>query len=90
MGPAKIPIYLEIGSERTFAGAVDWPGWCRAKRDGTGALDALHASARRYAKVLRRTRLGFSTPEDASGYTVVERLQGDATTDFGAPSMTTR
>ena len=55
MGPAKakIPIYLEIGKKRTFAGAVDWPGWCRAGRDEATALDALDSWARRYAKVLR-------------------------------------
>ena len=87
MGPAKIPTYLEIGAKRAFAGAVEWPGWCRSGRDEPAALEALHDSARRYAKVLRGTRLGFEAPKDASALRVVERRQGDATTDFGAPSI---
>src|SRR6187431_444975 len=87
MGPAKIPTYLEIGAKRAFAGAVEWPGWCRSGRDEAAALEALQNSARRCAKVLRGTRLGFETPKDASALRVVERLHGDATTDFGAPSI---
>ena len=87
MGPAEIPTYLEIGAKRTFAGALDWPGWCRAGREEGAALEALHDAGRRYARVLRGTRLGFETQEDPSRFTVVERVQGDATTDFGAPSI---
>jgi hypothetical protein len=87
MGPAKIPTYLEIGAKRAFAGVVEWPGWCRAGRDEPAALEALYDSARRYGKVLRGTRLGFEAPKDASALVVVERRQGDATTDFGAPSI---
>jgi hypothetical protein len=86
VGPAEIPTYLEIGAKRTFAGALDWPGWCRAGRDEAAALEALHGSGCRYAKVLRGTRLGFEPP-DRSRFTIVEHLQGDATTDFGAPSI---
>jgi hypothetical protein len=29
MGPEEIRTYLEIGAKRTFAGALDWPGWRR-------------------------------------------------------------
>ena len=84
MGPAKIPTYLEFGAKRTFAGAVEWPGWCRSGRDEPAALEVLYDSAPRYAKVLRGTRLGFEAPDGASAIRVVERLEGDATTDFGA------
>jgi len=87
MGPAKIPTYLEIGAKRAFAGAIEWPGWCRSGRDEPAALEALYDSGRRYAKVLRGTRLGFEAPKGASALHVVERQQGDATTDFGAPSI---
>jgi hypothetical protein len=87
MGPAKIQTYLEIGAKRTFAGALDWPGWCRAGRDEAAALEALDGAGRRYAKVLRGTGVGFQPPEDRSRFIVVEHLQGDATTDFGAPSI---
>src|SRR3972149_4593230 len=41
MGAAEeIRVYLEIGRRRTFAGAVDWPGWCRSGRDEAGAVAA--------------------------------------------------
>ena len=87
MGSAEIRTYLEVGRKRTFAGALDWPGWCRAGRDEAAALEALHGAGPRYARVLRGARLGFEPPKDPSRFTVVERLQGDATTDFGAPSI---
>ena len=83
----KIPTYLELGAKRTFAGVIEWPGWCRAGRDEATALEAMGVAAPRYAKVLRGTRLGFGAAKEASGFAVVERLRGDATTDFGAPSI---
>lgn len=84
----QIEIYLEIGSKRTFAGALDWPGWCRSGRDEDSALLALLEAGPRYGRVLSRSRLGFKVPRDVSAFTVVERLKGSATTDFGAPDMT--
>jgi hypothetical protein len=83
----KIDVYLEIGKKRTFAGAIDWPGWCRSGRDETSALQALFDYGSRYARVLRRTRLGFKAPSDVSAFTLSERLDGNATTDFGAPGI---
>ena len=80
-------VYLEIGQKRIFAGAVDWPGWCRSGRDETAALRALFDYRHRYAAVLQRTRLGFKEPTDASALVVIERLKGNTTTDFGAPDM---
>lgn len=82
-------VSLEIGRKRTFAGAIDWPGWARSGRDEDAALGALLSYGQRYARVLRRTRLGFRAPTDLADLRVVERLQGDATTDFGAPSKAT-
>src|SRR3990172_7256036 len=63
--PEEIRVYLEIGRQRTFAGAVDWPGWCRSGRDEAGAVAALLAAAPRYARALRSSRLGFAAPVDA-------------------------
>jgi hypothetical protein len=85
---ATIPVYLERGSKRTFACAVDWPGWCRSGRDEAAALAALLAAGPRYARALNGTRLGFATPKDVSAFRVVETIKGDATTDFGAPGGT--
>jgi hypothetical protein len=78
-------VYLEIGKKRTFAGALDWPGYCRRGTDEATSLEALVEAAPRYARALRGTRLGFEAPRGVSSLRVVERLPGDATTDFGAP-----
>jgi hypothetical protein len=83
----KIDVYLEKGQKRTFAGALDWPGWCRAGRDEESALQALFDSGLHYQRVLRASRLGFHAPADLSAFVVVERLKGNATTDFGAPGL---
>jgi hypothetical protein len=80
-----LDVYLEIGEKRTFAGAIDWPGWCRSGRDEESALQALFAHGPRYAQALRRARLGFHAPEYPMALVVVERLRGTTTTDFGAP-----
>jgi len=82
---SRTPVYLELGTKKVFAGAIDWPGWCRSGKGEEAALDALATYAPRYAAALRRTRFGFSASTDASSFKVVERLKGDATTDFGAP-----
>ena len=84
---AKTPVYLEIGRKRVFAGSVDWPGWSRSGRDEDAAIDTLLAYAPRYAKVLRGTRLNFDPPSRRSALTLVERLSGNATTEFGAPDI---
>lgn len=84
---AKIDTYLEIGQKRTFGGALDWPGWCRSGRDEASALQALMEYAPRYARVVGSARLAFEAPSDLSAFVVRERLQGNATTDFGAPGL---
>jgi hypothetical protein len=81
-----IEVYVEIGQTRTFASALDWPGWCRSGRDEASALQALYTHGPRYARAIQTTRLKFSAPSDAATLVVVERLTGNATTDFGAPN----
>jgi hypothetical protein len=65
----------------------DWPGWCRSGRDEASALQALCDYGPRYARALQTTELRFRAPFDASALVVVERLTGNATTDFGAPNL---
>lgn len=79
-----IPVYLEVAPKRTFAGAIDWPGWARSGRTEADALEALLAYAPRYAKLVS-ARVGFGEPERTSAFEIVERLPGGATTEFGAP-----
>jgi hypothetical protein len=84
---APLPVYLECGVKRTFAAALDWPGWCRPGRNETDALAALLAYGPKYASILAGTRLGFRAPKDLTQLVVVERLPGTAGTDFGVPSV---
>jgi hypothetical protein len=83
---AKVPVYLEAGAKRVFAGSFDWPGWGRFDKGfgkgEQGALDALAAYADRYAVVAGEAGLRFPAKVE---FEVVERLRGSGTTDFGAP-----
>lgn len=79
-----IAAYVEAGSKRVFAGALDWPGWCRSASDEHAAVEALDAYRDRYAAAIASS--GLKLPA-ATTFEVVERLRGDATTDFGAPSI---
>ncbi|MBI3968596.1 MAG: hypothetical protein HY329_23425 [Chloroflexi bacterium] len=82
---AAIRVYLEIGTKRVFACALDWPGWCRSGKSEEAALAALAAYVERYAPVAREAGVDF--PSNAGqNLQVVERLTGSAGyTDFGAP-----
>ena len=82
-----IQIYLETTPKRTFANALDWHGWSRSGRDETAAVEALLASAPRYAQVLNAGGIDFTPPADPADFTVVERVPGDSTTAFGAPNV---
>ena len=85
VGKGSVRVYIEAGTKRTFAAALDWPGWARSGRDEGAALAALSAYGPRYARAVRPARPGFSAPGDLSSLVVVERLKGNATTDYGAP-----
>ncbi|HET9442599.1 MAG TPA: hypothetical protein VFO65_04705, partial [Acidimicrobiales bacterium] len=79
-----IPVYLEIGSSKTFACALDWPGWCRAGKGEDAALEALAAYAERYRPVADLAGVRFAKSA-ATSLEVVERIAGDGGTDFGVP-----
>ncbi|HYZ11501.1 MAG TPA: hypothetical protein VE962_06360 [Actinomycetota bacterium] len=82
-----IEVYLEIAPKRTFASALDWPGWCRPGRDPEAALAALFGSGPRYQRAIAGARLGFRAPRERAALRVVERRRGNATTEFGAPGV---
>ena len=82
-----VTMYFEIGRSRTFAAALDWPGWCRSGKGEAAALQSLLDYAPRYAAVMASTGLGFVPPPDLAAFRVVAGLPGDATTDFGAPGQ---
>ena len=79
-----VRVLIEQGKTRVFARALDWPGWCRSAKTEALAIDALHAYAMRYAVVARAA--GATLPSEPR-IEVVERVPGDASTDFGAPHV---
>jgi hypothetical protein len=80
-----LDVYLEVGTKRVFAGAVDWPGWCRAAKTEDDALQAVIDYTTRYAEALGSASRGLPRPKAVSGLHVVQRMKCDATTEFGAP-----
>jgi hypothetical protein len=81
-----LDVYLEIGTRRVFAGALDWPGLCRSARGEDGALQALVDYIPRYVASLGSATRGLQRARTVSDLRVAQRLKGDATTEFGAPS----
>jgi hypothetical protein len=81
-----LKVYVEVGAKKAFASAVDWPGWARGGRSEDEALDALLAYAKRYARAVAVSVDEFG-PLTRASLEVVERLEGNKTTDFGAPGV---
>ena len=81
----KIAVTMESGAKKAFARAIDWPGWSRGGKTPELALEALEASAPRYAIVAENG----GEPFDPNEYEVVEEVPGGGGTDFGVPSVVT-
>ena len=81
-----IAVAIESGTSKTFARAIEWPGWCRSGKAIEGALAELDRYASRYARVAATAQIEF--PGDGLTFTIVEELPGNVTTDFGAPGIT--
>jgi hypothetical protein len=81
-----LPVSVELGPKRkVFAQAVGWPGWCRAARDEARAVETLARYADRYRRAVGPLADPLGT--GAVVPTVVERVDGGTTTDFGAPEV---
>jgi len=81
---SAIDVYLEVGARRTFAGALECPGWTRAGRNEVGALEALLEYGPRYRAAVGRSAT-LVLPKGVGDVKVVERLEGGSGTDFGVP-----
>jgi hypothetical protein len=77
-----VRVCVEATGKKAFASALDWPGWSRSGKDEHAALDALADHEARYRMVARAASVPFAPGR----LTVVERVPGSATTDFGAPA----
>jgi len=80
----RVTVALEISPKRTFATALDWPGWSRSGRTEADALAALTGYADRYALVARAA--GQSVPTNGIVLEVTETASGGSGTEFGVPS----
>ena len=87
---ATIRIVLEVAPKRSFASAIDWPGWSRAGKTPDDALDALLGYAPRYAKVARHAQVMFRPPASVRDFEVIQRLRGGGGTEFGVPGEPAR
>ena len=84
---AAVSVIVESGGRRVFASAAGWPGWSRSAKTEALALEALAAYAPRYERVAKSA--GVTFPKRPV-FKVVERVAGDASTDFGVPGTAAR
>jgi hypothetical protein len=82
---APIRLLIESGRRKVFASALDWPGWARSGRSEEAAIEELLAYAERYAVVASVAGQTFDAVAITAAVDIVERVPGNATTDFGAP-----
>lgn len=75
-----VKVAIETGEKRSFAAALDWPGWARSGKGEEEALARLAEYGPRYATAVDEPKLA-----DGVNLDVVERLQGSHGTDFGVP-----
>ena len=81
----KLRVVLEVAPKKTFASAIDWPGWSRSAKTDDEALETLLGYASRYAAVARRAKAAFHPPATERGVEVIERQCGGGGTEFGVP-----
>jgi hypothetical protein len=83
----QIAVAVEETPKRTFASAIDWPGWSRSGKTVPGALEALLAYGDRYRLVAVLAEVSF--PAGDLEVEVFETASGGTGTEFGVPSRVT-
>jgi hypothetical protein len=82
-----VKVAIEAAPKKSFATAVDWPGWSRSGKTEELAVHALMDYAVRYAPVAHLATEDFDGDQvDAE---VVEHVEGGGATDFGVPEKVT-
>lgn len=81
----SLRVAVEAGAKRSFASALDWPGWSRSGPSTEAAIESLLEYAPRYARVVNRAGEAIEPPASAQQVEIVERLAGGGGTDFGVP-----
>ena len=75
------------GRRKTFVVAIDWPGWARWGKEEPAAFDSLIEFAPRYGAVIAAAGIKFQVPESMDVLEMIARVEGNATTSFGAPDI---
>jgi hypothetical protein len=78
---SSIPVFIEAGTRRVFASALDWPGWARSAKSEEQAVAALADYLPRYLPIVAMA--GCPAPDGV--LSIAERHEGVAkNADFGA------
>jgi len=85
--PRELKVVIEVGQKKVFASAIHYPGWARSAKTETLALEQLLAYRNRYAAIASLVDVQIPS---TNKITIVERVTGNATTDFGAPAIPTQ
>lgn len=83
----KVKVSVESAAKKSFATAVDWPGWSRSGKTEELAVESLLEYAKRYAPIARAAGEDF-TPTSID-VEVVEHVAGGGATEFGVPEKVT-
>jgi hypothetical protein len=78
----SLDVVLEVSATRSFACALWFPGWFGHGKTPDAAIDRLLEYRKRYAPIAKVARRAL--PPD-SALVIVEELEGNGTTQFGAP-----
>src|SRR5580765_4028034 len=84
-----IAVSIEAAPKKSFATAVDWPGWSRSGKAEALAIESLASYAERYSRVAKLAGEALADP-DRLELDVVERTGGGGGTEFGVPSNVTK
>jgi hypothetical protein len=80
-----VDIYIETTDRTSFASAKKWPGWSGPGKTTELAKNNLYAYRERYEKLLEDSGVQFALPAEISDLVVMEKLEGNTSTNFGAP-----
>lgn len=88
MTRADLRIATESTPKKSFAWAIDWPGWARSGKTPEQAIEILVAYRDRYAVAVEAAGLELDVPADAE-VEIVDQADGGSGTEFGVPSAIT-
>ncbi len=80
----ELEVLLEVSATRSFACALWFPGWFGQGKSPDDAIEGLLSLRARYAPIAERAKRAL--PPD-SALVIVERQEGNGTTQFGAPGQ---